>query len=113
MPSVQSKGFPEHTHAVLRARAAAAHQSLQEYQRPRLVREASISTVDEVLDRAGRRRSGGVSVGRRRGTGPAGTVFVVDVSALAPALADDSADDYRARAALRGEDLTAPGLLDL
>ena len=31
MPSVQIKDVPEGTHAVLRQRAAAAHQSLQEY----------------------------------------------------------------------------------
>jgi plasmid stability protein len=30
MPSVQIKDVPERTHAVLRPRAAAAHQSLQE-----------------------------------------------------------------------------------
>lgn len=40
-------------------------------------------------------------------------MIVVDASALAPALADDSADGHRARAALRGQDLTAPELLDL
>jgi len=33
MPSVQIKDVPEQTHAVLRQRAAAAHQSLQEYLR--------------------------------------------------------------------------------
>jgi len=40
-------------------------------------------------------------------------VIVVDASVLAPALADDSADGQLARAALRGQDLTAPELLDL
>lgn len=58
MPSVQIKDVPEETHAVLRQRAAAAHQSLQEYLRSRLIDEASRPTVDEVLDRAGGRAGG-------------------------------------------------------
>ena len=53
MPSVQIKDVPESTHAVLRQRAAAAHQSLQEYLRSRLIAEASQPTLEEVLDRAG------------------------------------------------------------
>src|SRR5665647_458309 len=53
MPSVQIKDVPEHTHAVLRQRAATAHQSLQEYLRTKLIQEASAPTVEEVLDRAG------------------------------------------------------------
>ena len=52
MPSVQIKDVPEETHAVLRRRAADAHQSLQEYLRSRLIDEASRPTLDEVLDRA-------------------------------------------------------------
>ena len=62
MPSVQIKDVPENTHAVLRARAAAAHQSLQEYLLSRLVDEAAIPTVDEVLERAGRHRGGRLSL---------------------------------------------------
>ena len=58
MPSVQIKDFPEQTHAVLRQRAAAAHQSLQEYLRARLIAEASQPTLEEVLDRAGGRSGG-------------------------------------------------------
>jgi hypothetical protein len=58
MPSVQIKDVPEETHAVLRRRAAAAHQSLQEYLRSRLIEEASAPTVDEVLERAGGRAGG-------------------------------------------------------
>jgi antitoxin FitA len=58
MPSIQIKDVPEETHAVLRRRAAAAHQSLQEYLRSRLIDEASSPTVDEVLDRAGGRAGG-------------------------------------------------------
>ena len=61
MPSVQIKDVPDHTHAVLRRRAALAHQSLQEYLRMRLIEEAASPTVDEVLDRAGGRAGGRVS----------------------------------------------------
>ncbi|MHB1474512.1 MAG: FitA-like ribbon-helix-helix domain-containing protein [Dermatophilaceae bacterium] len=61
MPSVQIKDVPEHTHAVLRRRAAMAHQSLQEYLRMRLIEEADSPTVDEVLERAGGRAGGRVS----------------------------------------------------
>jgi len=60
MPSVQIKDVPEQTHAVLRQRAAAAHQSLQEYLLARLIEEASEPTLDEVLDRAGGRSGGSV-----------------------------------------------------
>jgi len=60
MPSVQIKDVPEETHAVLRRRAAAAHQSLQEYLRTRLINEASRPTLDEVLDRASGRAGGSV-----------------------------------------------------
>ncbi|MGS0687754.1 FitA-like ribbon-helix-helix domain-containing protein [Nakamurella sp. GG22] len=61
MPSVQIKGVPEETHAVLRQRAARAHQSLQEYLLGLLVREAAAPTLDEVLDRADRRTGGDFS----------------------------------------------------
>ena len=57
MTSVQIKGVPEQTHAVLRERAARAHQSLPEYLLG-LVREASAPTLDEVLDRAAGRSAG-------------------------------------------------------
>lgn len=60
MPSVQIKDVPAETHAVLRRRAAAANQSLQEYLRSRLIDEAGRPTVDEVLDRAGGRAGGSV-----------------------------------------------------
>lgn len=61
MPSVQIKDVPERTHAILRSRAAAAHQSLQEYLRSKLIEEASRPTLDEVLDRAAGRAGGEVS----------------------------------------------------
>ncbi len=62
MPSVQIKDVPDETHAVLRRRAIAAHQSLQEYLLSRLIAEASRPTLDEVLDRAGGRAGGSVSL---------------------------------------------------
>jgi hypothetical protein len=62
MPSVQIKDVPEEAHAVLRRRAAEAHQSLQEYLRSRLIAEASRPTLDEVLDRAGGRAGGSVTL---------------------------------------------------
>jgi len=58
MPSVQIKDVPPETHGVLRRRAAAAHQSLQEYLRARLIAEAARPTLEEVLDRAGGRVGG-------------------------------------------------------
>ena len=62
MPSVQIKDVPEDTHAVLKRRAANAHQSLQEYLRSRLIAEASRPTVDEVLARAGGRAGGSLTL---------------------------------------------------
>ena len=61
MPSIQIKDVPENVHAVLRRRAAAAGQSLQEYLLDRLTEEASLPTMDEVLDRAGGRSGGSLS----------------------------------------------------
>jgi hypothetical protein len=55
MTSIQIKGVPERTHAVLRKRAAAAHQSLQEYLLQHLIEEADRPTLDEVLERAASR----------------------------------------------------------
>lgn len=60
MPSVQVKDVPAETHAVLRRRAAAAHQSLQEYLRSRLIADAAQPTLDEVLARI-EGESGGVA----------------------------------------------------
>jgi plasmid stability protein len=51
MPSIQIKDVPPETHAVLRARAAAAGQSLQEYLWARLVQEAATPTMAEALQR--------------------------------------------------------------
>jgi len=60
MPSVQIKDVPDEVHRVLVQRAAAAHQSLQEYLRTLLIAETSRPTLDEVLDRAGGRAGGSV-----------------------------------------------------
>jgi hypothetical protein len=68
MPSIQIKGVPEQTHAVLRQRAAAAHQSLQEYLLARLIDEASQPTLEEILDRAGGRSGGSVPLAAAVGT---------------------------------------------
>ena len=62
MPNIQIKDVPDETHAILRERAAAAHQSLQEYLRSRLIAEASQPTLEEVLERAGGRSGGSVSL---------------------------------------------------
>ena len=51
MPSIQVKDVPEDVHAVLRRRAAAAGQSLQEYLLGRLREDAQTPTVEEVLER--------------------------------------------------------------
>ena len=58
MPSVQIKNVPERTHAVLRRRAAAAHQSLQEYLRAQLIEQADQDSLDEVLAEAGAQTGG-------------------------------------------------------
>lgn len=58
MPNIQIKDVPADTHAVLRQRASAAHQSLQEYLRSRLIAEAARPTLNEVLARAGGRTGG-------------------------------------------------------
>ncbi len=60
MATVQIKNVPAETHAVMRRRAAAANQSLQEYLLSRLIEEASTPTFSEVLDRAGGRSGGSV-----------------------------------------------------
>lgn len=60
MPSVQIKDVPPDVHRVLRHRAAAAGQSLQEYLLARLTEDVAQPTLDEVLSRAGDRASGRV-----------------------------------------------------
>jgi antitoxin FitA len=60
VPSVQIKNVPADVHAVLRRRAAAAGQSLQEYLLARLVQDAREEKLEEVLARAGGRAGGSV-----------------------------------------------------
>lgn len=62
MPSIQVKDVPEDVHAVLRRRAGAAGQSLQEYLLARLVEEARTPTLDEVLSRIDHRTGGRVTL---------------------------------------------------
>jgi plasmid stability protein len=61
VPSIQVKDVPPETHRVLRQRAEAAHQSLQEYLRAWLIAEAATPTLDEILDRSAVRSGGSVS----------------------------------------------------
>lgn len=58
MPSVQIKNVPPKVHRVLRQRATAAGQSLQEYLLVELTRQAEAETLEEVLGRAGGRAGG-------------------------------------------------------
>ena len=60
MPSVQIKNVPTDVHAVLRRRAAAAGQSLQEYLLDRLTDDARQESLEEVLERASGRAGGSV-----------------------------------------------------
>lgn len=62
MPSVQIKSVPDDVHHILRRRAAAAGQSLQEYLLARLTDEARHDTLDELLDRVEDRAGGEVSL---------------------------------------------------
>ena len=63
MPSVQKKDVPPDVHSVLRQRAAAASQSLQEYLLGRLIADARRPTLDELLTRAGGRAGGSTPLG--------------------------------------------------
>jgi plasmid stability protein len=62
MPSVQIKNVPPDVHRVLRRRAAAAGQSMQEYLLAQLTRQAQEEPLDEVLDRAGGRSGGSLGL---------------------------------------------------
>ena len=61
MPSVQIKDVPAETHAVLVQRAAAAHQSLQEYLRSKLINDAATPTMGEALAAISKRTRGTVT----------------------------------------------------
>lgn len=58
MPSIQIKNVPDDVHRILRRRAAAAGQSLQEYLLAELSRRATTPTMEEFLE-ARRHRTGG------------------------------------------------------
>jgi antitoxin FitA len=62
MPNIQIKDVPERTHSVLRQRAAAAHQSLQEYLLTKLVREADQPTMNELLDAVATQKGGALTL---------------------------------------------------
>jgi antitoxin FitA len=64
MKTVQVRGVPEATHAILRRRAAAAGMTLQEYLRSLLDEVAAVPTVTEVLERAGGRAGGTIGLER-------------------------------------------------
>jgi antitoxin FitA len=49
MPNIQIKNVPAATHAVLRRRADAAHQSLQEYLLEKLIADAEQPSLAEVF----------------------------------------------------------------
>lgn len=55
---MQVKGVPEDVHRVLRARAAAAGKSLQEYLLARLIEDAHTPTLEELFDTIERRHGG-------------------------------------------------------
>ncbi|MBV9382297.1 MAG: antitoxin [Streptosporangiaceae bacterium] len=63
MATIQIKNVPEEAHAVLRQRAAAAGQSLQEYMLTWIERATARPTVDEVLERIGHRSGGHLPAG--------------------------------------------------
>lgn len=50
MPNIQIKNVSDHAHRVYRRRAANAGQSLQEYMRDMLERQAAQSTWDDIFD---------------------------------------------------------------
>jgi plasmid stability protein len=60
MPSIQIKDVPDDVHAILRRRAAAAGQSLQEYLLAQLSAEARSPTLDELFERVEHRTGGRV-----------------------------------------------------
>jgi len=60
MPNVLVRDLPAEVHAQLQRRAESQGQSLQQYLATELRRLAEQPTLDEVLDRIGRRRGGRV-----------------------------------------------------
>ncbi len=62
MPSVQIKHVPPQIHAILKQRAKASGQSMQEYLLARLIAETSAPTVDEMLDLLSQQAPGSISL---------------------------------------------------
>lgn len=64
MPNVLVRDLPADVHAELQRRAEARGQSLQQYLTIELRRLAEQPTVDQLLDRIGRRKGGRVGLAR-------------------------------------------------
>lgn len=62
MPNVLVRDVPEEVHAALQRRAEQRGQSLQQYLAGELKRLAERPSLEEVLDRIGRRRGGRVGI---------------------------------------------------
>jgi len=62
MPNVLVRDLPEDVHAALQRRAESRGQSLQQYLVAELKRLAEKPSLEEVLDRIGRRRGGSVGL---------------------------------------------------
>ena len=62
MPNVLVRDIPDDVHAALQHRAESRGQSLQQYLAAELRRIAERPSVEEVLDRIGRRRGGRVGL---------------------------------------------------
>jgi hypothetical protein len=62
MPNVLVRDLPDDVHAALQRRAEERGQSLQQYLASELRRLADTPSVEEVLDRIGRRRGGRVGL---------------------------------------------------
>jgi len=67
MPNVLVRDLPVETHAALQRRAQQQGQSLQQYLASELKRLAEQPSLDEVLDRIGRRRGGRVGLAQAAG----------------------------------------------
>jgi plasmid stability protein len=64
MPNVLVRDLPDDVHAALQQRADARGQSLQQYLTSELRRLAERPSLEEVLDRVGRRQGGRIGLGQ-------------------------------------------------
>lgn len=62
MPNILVRDIPDDVHAALQRRAERRGQSFQQYLASELTRLASQPSVEELLDRVGRRRGGRVGL---------------------------------------------------